>query len=78
MSNRIVDLITIESIFEKIQKHHKKHKPFVVYRKPNSNVINGLFQLNAELFFTEEYKEKGFVFAPFNSAEKSILIPFIH
>jgi len=69
-------LLTEETIFEKIEKHYKNKLPFVVYRKPNASAVKGLFQLNNDLHVTENYKEKGFVFAPFNDTENSILIPF--
>jgi len=69
-------LLIAETIFEKIQKHYKNKLPFVVYRKPNKSAVKGLFQLNSELHVTENYNEKGFVFAPFNDTESSVLIPF--
>ena len=52
-----------------------KNLPFVAYRKPNKNTISGFFQQNDSLFTTEDYREKGFVFAPFDDSNASILIP---
>lgn len=49
--------------------------PFVLYRTPNTDILKGFFQKNSELFFTKDYSESGFVFAPFNTEEKSIIIP---
>jgi isochorismate synthase len=69
-------LLAAERIFDKIQLHYNKNLPFVVYKKPNTSHIKGLFQLNDELYFTKNYSEKGFVFAPFNNSENSVLIPF--
>lgn len=62
-------------IFDTIQNSKQKELPFVVYRKPNSDLLSGFFQKNDNLFFTENFTESGFVFAPFNNQDKAILIP---
>ena len=62
-------------IFDKIAAHFKANKPFVVYRKPNSKIVSGIFQQNDTLNFVDDFTEKGFVFAPFDKKEKAILIP---
>lgn len=61
-------------IFKKIQKQHELELPFVVFCKPNSEIIVGLFQKNNILHFLENFEEKGFVFAPFEG-EKCPYIP---
>lgn len=63
------------SILKKIEKALEKKHPFVVYKKPNSKKLKAFFQQNNTLFFTKNYAENGFVFAPFNSEYPSILIP---
>ncbi|MEO9570264.1 MAG: chorismate-binding protein [Polaribacter sp.] len=63
-------------IFSKIEEHYKSKMPFVGYRKPNSTTISGFFMNSDELCFSTEFKESGFVFAPFNSEEKAVLFPF--
>ncbi|KGL63890.1 chorismate-binding protein [Polaribacter sp. Hel1_85] len=60
-------------IFKKIEEFYKGNKPFVVYRKPNSSVVSGFFMNDDEIYYTSQFKETGFVFAPFNSDEKAIL-----
>lgn len=62
-------------IFNKITTHYHKELPFVVYRKPNENTINGFFMQDDELFFTDNFSESGFVIAPFDAHEKAILFP---
>ncbi len=62
-------------ILKKIEEHYKRNLPFVVYRKPNSNLVSGFFMYNDELNLTIDFKEIGFVFAPFDSKEKAILFP---
>jgi len=62
-------------IIDTILKSKQEELPFVVYRKPNSDILSGFFQQNNSLFFTENYTESGFVFAPFNDENKAVLIP---
>ena len=63
------------NILKKIKNSFKKDLPFVAYRKPNEDLVAGFFQQSNELFFTENYTESGFVFAPFNVENPTILIP---
>ena len=63
------------TIFDRIASQYKLQKPFVVYRKPNENVISGYFQKTKEAFFVDDFTETGFVFSPFDNQEKAILIP---
>lgn len=49
--------------------------PFVAYRKPNSSEISGLFLEDDTLYFTNDFTESGFIFSPFDSEEKSVLLP---
>lgn len=65
----------MEDFFKRIETHYKKQLPFVVYRKPNKIPVSGLLQSDAKLFFTDDFTEKGFVFSPFDDAEKTVLIP---
>ena len=63
------------SIFPNIKETLDKQLPFVTYRKPNCSTIKGWFQQNNNLITSENYSESGFIFAPFDSREKAILIP---
>jgi isochorismate synthase len=65
----------LEDFFKRIEAQYKQELPFVVYRKPNKTEISGLLQSDAKLFFTQDFTEKGFVFSPFDDAEKTVLIP---
>lgn len=49
--------------------------PFVAYSKPNSSEISGLFLEDDTLYFTNDFTESGFIFSPFDSEEKSVLLP---
>jgi isochorismate synthase len=61
-------------IFKKIRAQFQKQLPFVVYNKPDSNSVIGLFQKDATLHVVEDYHEEGFIFAPFDG-DTIILIP---
>ena len=60
--------------FIKVKQHFQNNLPFVIYCKPNINSISGLFQKNNQLYLTEDFTEKGFVFAPFDG-KQVLLIP---
>jgi len=60
-------------LFTKVKIHHEQQLPFVLFCKPNSDKIVGLFQNNYHLYFLENFKELGFVFAPFDGDS----IPYI-
>jgi isochorismate synthase len=49
--------------------------PFVLYRKPNTHQIIGMYQDDDRVYYTNNFTESGFVFAPFNSEEEAVLIP---
>lgn len=60
-------------LFIKVKTHQEQQLPFVLFCKPDSDRIVGMFQKNDHLYFLENFEEKGFVFAPFDAEE----IPFI-
>lgn len=62
-------------ILKKIKVSLQNNLPFVAYREPNKNKISAFFQKNDDLFFTEGFLESGFVFAPFDDENSSVLIP---
>lgn len=61
-------------IFEKVKLHSKQNLPFVIYRKPNSRTIVGVFQVNDHLYFSENFKEEAFIFSSFLD-DKPIVFP---
>lgn len=50
------------------------NRPFVLYSKPESQELTGIFQKTSTFHSVENFKEKGFVFSSF-SAEEQLLIP---
>lgn len=64
------------NIIALLDKHLKANLPFVLYKKPNQEELNGLFLKSDEVIYTSNFTEKGFVFAPFQNVEKSIVFEF--
>ena len=60
-------------LFLKVKIHQEQNLPFVLFCKPNSDRIIGMFQRNDHLYFLNSFDEKGFVFAPFDSPLLPIL-----
>ncbi len=60
------------TILKKIAICFEKKQPFVAYNKPNSENLIAFFQKNNALQTIENFNEKGFVFASFDS-KKQIL-----
>ena len=61
-------------IFSNISNFLSENKPFVVYRNPNTDIVKCIAQNNDTLHYLNSFSEKGYVFAPFNTEEKSVLI----
>jgi isochorismate synthase len=61
-------------LMKRVEGQFLSELPFVVYRKPNSDMINCILQHNNQLNEVHDYSEKGFVFAPFNADHPTILL----
>ncbi|MFV7236978.1 chorismate-binding protein [Flavobacterium sp. ZB4R12] len=64
----------MDVILDKAKNQLEQNLPFVLYCKPNSDMIIGLFQQNDELYKVNDFSEKGFVFASFDG-NQTYLIP---
>lgn len=62
-------------LFSAIQNQFENELPFVMYRKPNKELIRGILQNDDKLYITSTYTESGFVFAPFDTDLNAILFP---
>ncbi len=67
--------MSTENVYAKIEEQINKQYPFVVYRKANSSELNAFFQQNDNLYTIDDYLSSGFVFTPFDTTKKTILIP---
>lgn len=56
----------MSDFFEKVAQQLQQSFPFVLYCKPNSDTIIGMFQQNDNLYHVIDFAEKGFVFASFD------------
>jgi len=65
----------VNRTLKKIETAYKNNKPFVSYCTPESSVISSFFMKEDALFFTSDFTESGFVFAPFDEQEKAVLFP---
>lgn len=65
----------ISALYLKIQSQLDHQLPFVVYRKSGEKKINSFLQNDNHLYDVNGYDTSGFVFAPFDSNGKTILIP---
>mgnify|MGYP005822218187 CR=1 FL=1 len=64
----------MELILDKAKNQFAQKLPFVLYCKPNSEAVIGLFQQNNILHELNDFNEKGFVFASFDG-NQNYLIP---
>jgi isochorismate synthase len=64
----------MSNFFEKTNEQLQQEKPFVLYNKPNSDTIIGMFQQNDTLYEVVDFTESGFIFASFDG-NKKYLIP---
>src|SRR5690554_2184192 len=70
--------MTMEEFFSRIHENLSRELPFVVYRKPGENMVKALLQKEAGYFKSEDLKESGFVFAPFDDRRDTLFIPAEH
>lgn len=61
-------------VFVKAGQQLEMNLPFVMYSKPNSTILTGLFQKNNNLYDATDLTEKGFVFADFKGSQ-AIIFP---
>ncbi len=64
----------MDIIFNKGKDYLDKKMPFVIYCKPNSDKLIGIFQKNDNLFEIDSFEEIGFAFVSFDG-KKKYLIP---
>ncbi|BAO77607.1 chorismate-binding protein [Winogradskyella sp. PG-2] len=70
--------MNLDSFFEALETQYASQLPFVVYSRPINSIIKCWLQEDDSLYTTESFSESGFVFAPFDLKEESILLPKNH
>lgn len=63
---------SLQTFFKSAQD---KDLPFVVYRKPQEEQIQVWMQQDTTLHYATTYQEEGFIFAPFDSKQQTIIFP---
>ncbi|NKI32100.1 chorismate-binding protein [Croceivirga thetidis] len=63
-----------DSSEQKISRHLDARLPMVMYRLPLETKVNCVFQSNSKLNFLDRYNQKGFIFAPFDTDKKEIVL----
>ena len=63
------------TIFNAISTQLQEQLPFVAYRKPGEALLCTIFQQDNQLYKLQSYAEAGFIFAPFDQAHSTIIIP---
>ncbi|MBT8321502.1 MAG: isochorismate synthase [Eudoraea sp.] len=61
-------------LLNRLKKQYKDELPFVMYRKPDTSLCRALLQKDGSLESVHDFKETGFVIAPFSEGLPSILI----
>lgn len=56
-------------------RSYSSNIPFVVYRKPNEELVSAYIQNTQKLYELKSFYESGFVFAPFNKNKTKIIFP---
>ncbi|WP_250436836.1 chorismate-binding protein [Hanstruepera flava] len=67
--------MTSTSFFNSLEQHFTQDLPFVVYRKNNETIVKGLLQKDRGVNYVSDFKESGFVFAPFDTSNDTVIIP---
>jgi len=65
----------LQKLKKRIAKAKKEDLPFVIYNKPNSKKVSAFFQKDNHLNFQADFVESGFIFAPFDNKQPSIIFP---
>ncbi|WP_179345181.1 chorismate-binding protein [Winogradskyella ursingii] len=63
------------SFFNQLEIQYAKKLPLVVYSRPINSIIKCWLQKDDALYTTENFSESGFVFAPFDLNNDTILLP---
>ena len=67
----------IATFFSEIENVYQTKAPFVVFRKPDEDLLTAYVQRTKELHELNSFDDSGFVFAPFDPKNKTVLFPFI-
>ena len=61
-------------LLDKVKDAVARELPVCLYRKPNQKEVKAVFQDSNALFLTTDFEDSGFVFAPFDLQENTVLV----
>lgn len=64
----------VAELIARAKNQLEQELPFVLYSKPKETILNAVFQADNTLQEVVDYKERGFVFAPFLDNENPVLL----
>ncbi len=59
---------------DKVKKQYHSELPFVIYKEPNTEMVQGFFQ-KTKTVYSCDFSKDGFVFAPFSNEHSTIFFP---
>ncbi|MCA0933830.1 chorismate-binding protein [Lutimonas saemankumensis] len=65
----------IKGLMKKILEAQENQLPFTVFRYPESNQVFAYVQHSDDLFFTKDFEASGFVMAPFDLCDNTVIFP---
>lgn len=65
----------LDSLLDLLKKQYTNKLPFVVYKKPNTTEIKAILQHDNLKYVSQNFKDVGFLFSPFNTDADSIIMP---
>ncbi|MGB2128846.1 MAG: chorismate-binding protein [Flavicella sp.] len=68
-------MIAFSDFLDKIAFAYEQNLPFVAYREPNETKLTAFFQEDDKLHLVDNFDTRGFVFAPFDAKDTTVLIP---
>ncbi len=63
----------LELLLQEVEKAKISGSPFVIYKNPEAKRIQGLFPFKKEISYLSDFSASGFVFAPFDNKNKTII-----
>jgi len=68
--------MNLDLLIQEIENAKNYGLPFVIYKKPETKEVQAVFPFNKEINYLQDFSEKGFVFAPFDNRNKTIIFPY--
>jgi len=65
--------MSFEELLRKVHKAKDGGLPFVIYRKPDKQIIKAVIQRDDLIAYSDDFMSSGFIMAPFDPNEKAIL-----